>query len=92
MAVEALRVVPLHEEVYNLELEAIHTYAVGNNEVLVHNSNGEGAGDPVWNAAAQRWQDPATGRFMSGYVVRWQQELTRVDTIAAEMASRGFSA
>jgi hypothetical protein len=37
--VETLRVERLNEEVYNFELEAVHTYAVGQNEVLVHNGN-----------------------------------------------------
>jgi hypothetical protein len=50
--------------VCNLTIEGLHTFAVGEMQVLVHNTSGTGG--PVWNAGARRWIDPATGRFVSG--------------------------
>jgi hypothetical protein len=45
VAIDTLSVSPYHDKVYNLDVDGLHCYAVGNSGTLVHNSNGsEGAG------------------------------------------------
>ena len=73
--VEGVRLAAYDDLVYNVEVDDLHTYAVGRAGVLAHNTNGEGAGEPAGGANAPNAQQAKGGTYKlvdpeTGQVVR----------------------
>jgi hypothetical protein len=81
--VEAMRYGMLDVEVYNLDVEGLHCYAVGPNEVLVHNNNG----GPV-KLEAVNPDGAEMGGPQKGYYVVWH---ATNDTGAENIVKNGIN-
>jgi hypothetical protein len=66
VGVEGVRHGPYHAEVYNVEVEDLHCYAVGPHGVLLHNENGEEVKTKLEGEAGGQQEGPVKGQAPEG--------------------------